>query len=210
MISHQAQGYMDGLGDLWYSNNKTDLGKRDLVSELIEHAGIVPTAVLEVGCANGWLLKRLRERYGCAILGIDPSQRAIADAGDPATFQVGLSTNIPINDRQVDLVIMGYCLWATPPEDWFKTVAEADRVLVEGGHLIILDSVTPRFFRRKYCETPDGKVFHQFYYDWSRLWTSHPAYKVLGEAMTPGQHAIICATALRKDTWASLSMDLKE
>ncbi len=199
MISDHGQGWLDGVGDYWYENNLKDLGKRDFVSDILERTDTAPTAVLEVGCSNGWLLKKLRAKYGCKICGVDPSKMAIEAAGEPERFRVGLSTNLPVEDSCVDMVIMGYCLWATPPEDWFKTVAEADRVLADDGHLVIFDYIAPRFTKRKYCKREeDGKDYYQFYYDWAKLWLCHPGYILKGEMMASGTHGVVGATLIQK------------
>ena len=38
----------------------------------IKQHSIKPTAVLEVGCADGWRLRELMKKYKCMARGIDP------------------------------------------------------------------------------------------------------------------------------------------
>jgi ubiquinone/menaquinone biosynthesis C-methylase UbiE len=54
-------------------------------------------------------------------------------------FQTGLATQLPYQDKKFDLVFFGFCLYLIEPNEIFKAVMEADRVLRNGGFLAILD-----------------------------------------------------------------------
>lgn len=199
----QGDAYRDGLGDDWYRRNKNDLGKTetDPVMELISRVN--PKAInsiLEVGCSNGWRLKRLREkRQSLWICGIDPSKEAIADAkeGRDGLFHVGTATKLPWEADTFDCVIMGFCMWALDPQEWFMAVAESDRVLKDDGLLIIHDRFTARPIKKGY---PDRDDIFGYAYDWAKLWTAHPSYRELAEAMGvyPGTLTIEGAIMLQK------------
>ncbi len=34
-----------------------------------------PKSILQIGCANGWRLKRFMDKYGAEVCGIDPSKK---------------------------------------------------------------------------------------------------------------------------------------
>src|ERR1700674_2563405 len=91
----QTKIFMSGLGDIWFERNRINLGVHDYVSAFIETLKLNPQSILELGCSNGWRLKKLREKYNCRILGIDPSEKAIKDANDPEAFWVGCAEEIP-------------------------------------------------------------------------------------------------------------------
>lgn len=175
----QAQFFMDKEGDRWFERNRDRLGQHDAVSEAIEkYVPIKPTMqVLEIGAANGWRLAKLREKYGCIVTGLDPSHAAAQDAKKHSvTVWTGTAAAMPLRSNAYDIVIYGFCLYLTDPEDWFRIVMEGDRVLKDGGYLIIHD------FRMKgddetfavpykHCEGLFS-YHHHFQY----FWRAHPWY----------------------------------
>ena len=170
----QRAVFMDREGDRWFKRNREKLGKRDLVSRLIEANGIVPERVLEVGCANGWRLAKLKEKYGCEVMGVDPSMEAGMEAAElrVPVFQSTAST-LPVWG-QFDVVIYGFCLYMTDPEDWFRIVTEGDLALAPGGYLIVHDFDPPMEpFRRAYEHSEGLFAYHV---DFARLWLAHPLY----------------------------------
>jgi hypothetical protein len=76
----QKSVWLNGAGDDWFQRNKDKLGERDLASDAIEALKITPEKVLEIGCANGWRLKKLQEKYECMVWGIEPSTEARQEA----------------------------------------------------------------------------------------------------------------------------------
>ena len=165
-----------GEGNRWYSRNKEQLGKRDPVCDLLESAMIVPKHVLEIGCANGWRLHKMAKDYGCRIAGIDASLNAIDDAKGSGLEDVawGDCSQLPWMGGQVDMIIFGFCLYVTDPRSWLKIAAEADRLLMDCGWLVIHDfsDVDPPHARQyEHC---DGvKSYH---FDFAKLWKGHPSY----------------------------------
>jgi len=196
-----ATDYWDGDG--WLKRNRADIGNVDLAADIIDKMHPKPQRVLEIGCSQGWRLKKLQRLYGCHIFGIDPSKAAIEEAGDPKIFQVGRSTRIPLNDITCDLVILGFCMWAIPPSEWLQTVAETDRVLENNGLLLIHDYLSPRPFQRNYLWSQDGakpEKVATYYMDWEKMWTAHPGYKKIAELwQADHKDKNGCVTVLRKD-----------
>lgn len=200
----QADIFRESEGDAWFKRNRDRLGERDPVSEAIASAGIVPTSVLEIGCANGWRLARLRDRYQCKVLGIEPSQEACMEA---ATLRVptmqAIASNVLIQlgnygmgsrtEGDFDLVIFGFCLYLTDPSEWFTIVAGGDSVLRDFGHIIIHDfAAEGQFFARNYRHH-DGVMSYHF--DFDKMWLAHPWYHVVGRLLYPTGEAI---TILKK------------
>jgi SAM-dependent methyltransferase len=172
----QADIFLESEGNAWFDRNKDRLGMRDPVSDAIEMVGIVPDNVLEVGCANGWRLARLRDKYRCKVLGLDPSMNAIREGMVPI-FQ-GTAENLPRSTgERFDLIIYGFCLYLTEPSDWLRIAAEADMVLRPGGHIVIHDfSIRDNgheAFGRPY-EYRQGVM--SYHVDFASFWLSHPLY----------------------------------
>lgn len=189
----QRDIWASGLGDVWLKENREILGKYDLVSEVMERLGLKPKVLLEIGCSNGWRLLKLREKYGCIACGIDPSPSAIAEAVgsglEPTQVVVGTADQIGAQDKSFDVVIFGWCLCFIAPEDWFRLSAEVDRVLKDDGYIIIDDFIGSRPMRiehrhvtPKLPETFDASTSYIYHFDWPRLWTRHPGYKLIHEA----------------------------
>ena len=173
----QANIFLESEGDAWYARNKDKLGQRDLVSRLIEANKIVPTNVLEIGCANGWRLAKLRERYQCRVYGIEPSALACGDA-ELLNVPVEQTTaiDLPPVMHAFDLIIYGFCLYMTDPQDWFAIVCDADRVLANGGHIVIHDFESSSPWARPYGHREGLLSYHV---DFAKMWLANPLYHLV-------------------------------
>jgi len=185
-VKLQRDIFLEGEGDAWLERNREKLGRSDPVSEAIEHFDLAPTNVLEVGCANGWRLARLRDKYGCTVMGVEPSTRACIWAKELNVPVVNTTAAmLPFSFNKFDLIIYGFCLYLTDPQDWFRIAAEADLVLKPGGHLIIHDfDVRGEPFARKY-EHKEGLLSYHF--DFAKLWLVHPNYSAITIFHDPGE-----------------------
>jgi len=190
----QADVFVESEGDAWLARNRALVG-RDPVSDAIDHLGLKPQRVLEIGCANGWRLEALRSRFGCDVMGVEPSMQAgIEAAGRRVPVWRSTAESLPAQDDTFDLVIYGFVLYLCDPIDWFRIAAQGDRVLKDGGHLIIHDFAEPtKPFARRYAHRDDVLAYHMRF---SGLWLSHPWYeRVYGRAEGTLDE---CVTVLRK------------
>ena len=143
----QNDTFLAGEGDQWFNRNAHVLQpERDEYVQLLKGQGISPAQVLEVGCANGYHLEALRRAFGCQASGIDPSLAAISEGLQqyPALqLSQGTARDLPAADGAFDLVILGFCLYLCDREDLFRIAAEVDRVLADGGFVLIKDFCPP-------------------------------------------------------------------
>jgi SAM-dependent methyltransferase len=183
----QKNLFLEGEGDRWFDRNRGVLVKPiddDPVCLAMVLTGMKPKRVAEIGCANGWRLALLRERYGCDIIGVEPSMEACIDAA--ATYRVPVvqsTASNPALSPPFDVLIYGFCLYLTDPADWLQIAAEGNALLSPGGHLIIHDfaptSLLPH--ARRY-EHRSGIL--SYHYDFSELWLGCPLYSLVNRYVT--------------------------
>jgi SAM-dependent methyltransferase len=175
----QSDIFWQSEGDRWLLRNHAELGKRDPVSDMIAKLGLKPEHVLEIGCSNGWRLEFLRDKYGCKVMGIDPSQKAADEAAIKRSLPVFSATAaaLPIRTNAYDMLIYGFCLYLTDPVDWFVIVMEGDRVLKGGGYLIIHDFMSPpQPYARQYEHCDGVRAYHV---DFAQFWLASPLYELV-------------------------------
>lgn len=185
----QSEAFKLGESAAWFKRNREKLGVgNDPVMDSMERYGIKPKLVLEVGCANGWRLAALKKKYACNIAGWDPGAPYMDDY-----VRYGVASDIDFWLRtKFDVVIYGWCLYLCDPEDYFKIAAEGDRVLADGGFLIVYDFCTDHPYKVPY-KHKEGLYSH--HYDFSKLWSCHPAYSMYGRTIQDET----CVTILKKN-----------
>lgn len=176
----QKSVFLQGEGDQWYQRNSQVLEpENDEYVNLLKSQNISPKAVLEVGCANGFHLEALRQQFNCSAYGIDPSKAAI-ESGQKQFPQLQLSqgtaNQLAYEDQQFDLVILGFCLYLCDREDLFKIAQEVDRVLADGGMIIIKDFCPSLAYRNPYGHQ---EGIYSFKMDYGKMFTWNPVYQII-------------------------------
>ena len=108
-------------------------------------------AVLDLGCAGGFMSEALAER-GAQVTGIDPAEQAIAAArahakaqGHAIAYDIGAGEALPYEDAAFDAVICVDVLEHV--QDLPKVLAEVGRVLRPEG-LFLFDTINRNFLAR--------------------------------------------------------------
>lgn len=181
----QTDTFFRTEGDAWFARNRhaltpEGLWDRDLVLQLLLRVSIHPTAVLEVGAANGYRLAALAERFGCSATALEPSAEAIRHGRRtfPAVqFVRGLAHDMAsFPDASFDLVIVNFVLHWVERSCLLRTVAEIDRVLANQGYLVIGDFFPATAHKVQYHHLPDGGVW-TYKQDYAQLWLSSNLYQ---------------------------------
>jgi ubiquinone/menaquinone biosynthesis C-methylase UbiE len=116
----------------------------DRTADLALHTVPRPSAVLDVGCGTGYLLRRLAARCPDArMVGIDPAPamitaaRAAAGENSRLAFLTGTAEGLTWPDRTFDLIVSttSFDHWA----DQAAGLAQCARVLAPGGALVLVD-----------------------------------------------------------------------
>lgn len=176
-------------GDGYFRRNRASLDKgseiRDLVIHRIAHqlSATATSRVLEVGCATGANLAVMGGLRPIAGFGVDPSAAAVASGNVryPAlSLTAATADRLPYEDASFDVVWFGFCLYLIDRALLHRVVAEADRVLKDGGTLAIHDFDPDAPTVRPYHHHPG---LNSYKMDYARLFLADPAY-VLAEKIS--------------------------
>lgn len=133
-----------------------------------------PRRVLDVGCGEGWLTRRLRMLTGCETAGIDFSPNLIRDAfdADPTGRYLVLSYADLIAGRHdlcgFDVVAFNYALF----EENLAPLLAAARGLLAPGGAIVIQTLHPDAFPA----AGDGWRTEDFAAFENKTWTPMPWY----------------------------------
>jgi SAM-dependent methyltransferase len=163
-VSTQDEIFLASEADRWFERNRAVLGAdldADLPLKLLSLYQLRPRSVLEVGAANGYRVAELARRTGCRAVAVEPSPRALADGRErfPAVeLHQGSAGKLPV-DGPFELVIVNYVLHWVDRARLLQSVAEIDRVLSDGGWLLIGDFHPWLPARNQYHHLPAENVF---------------------------------------------------
>jgi SAM-dependent methyltransferase len=134
---------------------------------------------LELGCSNGWRLGRLREAFGKhrRYVGVDPSFEALAlgKSEQPGVeFHRGMLSDVPLRDR-FGIVIVNFVLHWVDRSSLARSVAEIDRLVEDGGYLLIGDFFPDFQQKRAYHHLPGGGIY-TFKQDYPKAFTALGTY----------------------------------
>lgn len=196
----QANIFLETEGDRWFERNRAGLGVRDPVADMIDTLKIKPHRVLEIGCADGWRLAAMRDKYGCDILGVEPSRQACMEAANRRVPAIQSSAAVLPVEGVFDLVIYGFCLYLTDPGEWLRIAGEGDTALRTGGHIIIHDfAATRQPFARVYKHRASILAYH---FDFAALWLGNPLYEMVHRTVIDDE----MVTTLRKSPLSSIKV----
>ena len=146
----------DEAADRWWSDDIRWVrtlknlvpGRLSWMDNRIDWRGL---AVLDLGCAGGFMAEALEDR-GATVTGIDPAEQAIAAARAHAaahdrriTYDIGTGEALPYENAAFDAVVCVDVLEHV--QDLAMVLAEAGRVLRPGG-LFLFDTINRNILAR--------------------------------------------------------------
>jgi SAM-dependent methyltransferase len=164
----QDDVFLKGEGDSWFGRNAVGLEKKSekfdwptYLIELIEDKSGVKK-IAELGCSNGWRLQKLQELYpNVEFYGIDPSLEAVQDGQHrypKLHLSQGLLSDVPLQEEFDIVVVFGVFCWVDRAS-LVKSFAEVDRIVRDGGFLVIGDFLPDGQSRSRYDHLPDSDVY---------------------------------------------------
>jgi len=165
MAAVQDELFSTSEGDRWFKRNQQALDRfsaqDDIPLRLLDLYELRPKTVLEIGASNGFRLAAIAHRTGAHCVGVEPSSAAIADgsARYPAiSFVQAPASSIPL-DGPFELVIVNFVLHWIDRSTLLRSFAELDRMVGDGGYLLLGDFLPAVLTRVPYHHLPEQKVF---------------------------------------------------
>ncbi|MFH1621483.1 MAG: class I SAM-dependent methyltransferase [Patescibacteria group bacterium] len=182
-MADQERIFLSSEGDRWYNRNKSLFDDRTSIelrapSILAEMYGLYPGSILEVGCSNGWRLDEFRRKYGAKCFGVEPSDEALKNGREifpEITLERGVVAQIPFKEP-CDLVVVNYVMHWVSRGELYRSIMEIDRLVKDGGHLILGDFLPDIPCKTRYHHYTDETVY-TYKMDYSALFTASVTYK---------------------------------
>jgi SAM-dependent methyltransferase len=150
-IAHRKKKDWGALtGFFNWAMDRHDRQKDKIVRRYVQlHA---QSEVLDVGCAVGTFLQKLRSQYGVRATGVDFKDLSASPSLEGVDFRCGLFYEQDFGDKRFDLVTMWHYL--EHDYDPMRTLETARELVKPNGHVIIevprLDSTTFRLYRKRW------------------------------------------------------------
>lgn len=157
--------FRDYEGDNWFARNKMAkiCNHDDMITSIIKQLKLDGVDFVEVGCSNGYRLEKLRKEYcpSGKFVGFDISNEAIQD---------GLSRYNKLNlyvkslaeittDEQFDIVICNFVLHWIDRKTLLQSITAMDKLVRDGGYLIIGDFFPDFNQKRRYHHIIDQSIY---------------------------------------------------
>jgi ubiquinone/menaquinone biosynthesis C-methylase UbiE len=221
MKSSQKEAFLAYEANAWFERNMKAIisyhHENDRVVRLIDDYGLRPTSVLEIGCSAGYRLDGIRSKFSnCEVYGVEPSTEAINYGKEhypKVNFLNGTADNLSeYDDESMDVVIVGFVFYVVDRTILFKVIAEIDRVLKNGGVLIIVDFFSEKALMNAYQHIQNFSAF-SFKQNYDEVFTASKLYYLLDKSTwshsekkrdaSDDYHDKYSISLLKKDTSAS-------
>jgi ubiquinone/menaquinone biosynthesis C-methylase UbiE len=111
--------------------------------------------ILDLGCGTGRFTEALRVRFDADVIGIDPSEKMLAQARSKLSsprvrYEIGRAESIPLPDNSVDLIFMSMIFHHL--EDAPLVARECRRILRDGGTIFVRTGIRERISSYPYVD----------------------------------------------------------
>lgn len=188
--SLQKDAFTTYEADAWFSRNQDYLKKysvqNDKVVSLLTGYNLLPGNVLEIGCSAGHRLNGIKSLHkDCNVYGIEPSKKAI-EYGQQNFPTINLCEGTAddlsaYGNESMDVIIVGFVFYVIDRNIVFKVISEIDRVLKNGGALIIVDFFSETSLKNEYQHIKDFRAY-SFKQNYDEIFTSSKLYYLLDKS----------------------------
>ena len=209
MRHSQDDVFVASEGDKWFERNRKALEQFDTeldpVLRLMELYGLRPAQALEVGAANGCRLAAVADRYNSRVIAVEPSWEAIKDGRarfSNVSFVRGAAYSIPLKET-FDLIIVNFVFHWIDRTNLFPSISEIDRLLGDGGLLVLGDFLPFNAAKVSYHHLKDKTVF-TYKQDYAEIFLASGLYDMVALLTTSHTSKDLVANASQKEkvgTW---------
>ncbi len=185
--------FISSEGDNWFKRNcgalETFQPESDLALKLLDLYNLRPRSVLEIGAANGFRLAEIQERTGARVIAVEPSLQALCDGRERfprVRFVRGEAARVPLRGL-FDLIIFDFVLHWIDRKNLLTVVAEGDRLLADGGYMMIADFQPANFLAVRYHHLAESEV-RTFKQNYAEIFLASGLYHSVG--LITGDHAL--------------------
>ncbi len=165
--SDQDKLFAGSEGDQWFLRNQQALERfdpeTDVLLKLMDLYHLHPRKALEVGAANGSRLAAIAARHGSKVTAVEPSSEAIRHGKasfSTVEFVKGTAASIPIpRHESFDLIIVNSVFHWIDRANLLRSIAEVDRLLEDGGFLLLGDFLPSNLIKVPYHHVKDGGIY---------------------------------------------------
>jgi ubiquinone/menaquinone biosynthesis C-methylase UbiE len=199
---NQKESFLIYEANAWFERNKSVIDNynldRDRVITLIKEYNLKPKKVLEIGCSAGYRLNAINSIYkDCLTYGIEPSEKAIEYGKQnypQVNFIHGTADNLEcLENEDVDIVIVGFVFYVIDRNILLKVISEIDRVLRNGGILIIVDFFSETSLKNVYQHIQEFTAF-SFKQNYDEVFTASKLYYLLDKSTWNHSEKVLDAT----------------
>ncbi len=165
-IKTQKEAFLTNEADNYFLRNKDVkyVEENDVVLKVLKEYNAQPQHILEIGCSTGYRLHALSTLYrNSKTTGVEPSDEAINKGRSTypeVNFVKGTADDMStFKTASFDLVIIGFVLYVVDRDILLKVISEIDRVLADGGTLMIIDFFSEKPVRNHYEHIKDIQAY---------------------------------------------------
>jgi ubiquinone/menaquinone biosynthesis C-methylase UbiE len=215
-MSNAKQAWIQYEADAWFDRNKDHVLNHDRESDpvisLFREYNIVSGKVLEIGSSAGHRLNSIHGEFNnMEGYGLDPSGKAIEYGREhfgSLHLSIGTADSMPYEDSLFDIVIIGFVLYVIDRELLYKVIAEIDRVLKNGGMLVVIDFFSEAPIKNYYNHISEFETY-SFKQNYENLFLSSHLYHLMDKStrshlgnrkdVSGDYYDKYCISLLRKD-----------
>ena len=149
------------------------------VIRIFKEKRLSPKTVLEIGCSTGFVLKKINKLTGAKCYGIDISKTAIKEGKGlfkKIELRNGYFEKSVLSKKKYDLIIFGFFLFLTHPENILNLFAKVNNSLKNNSYIIIYDFYNKIYKKKNYKHEKKLKVYR---YDYKKIFLSIPNFKLV-------------------------------